>query len=133
VRQVRQHRARAAPRDHLLAMLGLVREFEPWRASQQGLRTMRDLLAARGVPMLVAVFPMLTELERRPFATLHALVAEFCAGEGIACVDLAHVFDGIAEEDLWVHPTDQHPNDRGHRLMAAAILAELDRRGFVPR
>ena len=78
-----------------------------------------------GVPLVVAIFPMLSELDHYPYERLHTMARDFCRDAGIRCVDLRHVFDGHVERDLWVDDTDQHPNDVGQRLMAEAILAYL--------
>ena len=34
-------------------------------------------------------------------------------------------FAGQDERSLWVHETDQHPNDKGQRILADAILRWL--------
>lgn len=105
-------------------------EREPaiWLATQAGLTRIRDLCAARGVRFVVAVFPMLSQLDGTyPFRRLHALVAEFCEREGIERVDLLERFLGRRDRELWAHPTDQHPNDVGHRLIAEGILEYLEK------
>jgi lysophospholipase L1-like esterase len=103
-----------------------------WLGTQRGLRELHALLAPKGVPLVVAVFPMLSELDHNyPYEGLHTMAREFCRQEGISCVDLRHVFDGHDETDLWVDYTDQHPNDVGHRLMAMAILDWLRRERLV--
>lgn len=103
------------------------RSPEEWRATQAGLQAIRDLCAARDVRLVVAVFPMLSHLdERYPYRRLHTLVAEFCAREGIEHVDLLERFLGRNDRDLWVHPTDQHPNDVGQRLIAEGIFEYLE-------
>lgn len=100
---------------------------EEWLATQAGLQQIRDLCAARGVRLVVAVFPMLCQLdERYPYRRLHQMVAEFCQREGIERVDLLERFLGRRDRDLWVHPTDQHPNDVGHRLIAEGLLEYLE-------
>jgi lysophospholipase L1-like esterase len=100
-----------------------------WQGVQRGLRAMQEMLQKLSVPLVVAVFPMLSEYDRDPcpYDGLHALARDFCKEAGIRCVDLRHVFDGRKETDLWVDLTDQHPNDVGHRLMALAILDYLRR------
>ncbi|MCA8950156.1 MAG: SGNH/GDSL hydrolase family protein, partial [Planctomycetes bacterium] len=128
--RVRQRRAREAPRDHLLPFLELARQFEQWQQTQRGLRALRQIADERGITLVVAVFPMLTELERYPYGRLHDIVDEFCAAEGIRCVDLRDRFLGRVDEDLWVHPADPHPNRLGHRLLAEGIDEFLQREGL---
>jgi lysophospholipase L1-like esterase len=100
----------------------------PAEASHAGLVRMRDLCRARGVRYVVAVFPMLSLLGKDyPYLGLHRLVAEICTAEQIDCVDLLDRFRGRDEHQLWVHPTDQHPNPAGHRLIAQGIYDFLTR------
>jgi lysophospholipase L1-like esterase len=101
---------------------------------QQGLSSMHETLRRRGIRMIVAVFPMMSGLNTHyPFTRVHELVRDFCAEKGIEEVDLLDCFLGRDEHDLWVHPTDQHPNDVGHRLMGEGILEYLKRYEDEPR
>ncbi|MEO6593683.1 MAG: SGNH/GDSL hydrolase family protein [Planctomycetota bacterium] len=124
--------AREADRSALLPQLELIRDFETWHAAQRGLLGMQGLAARHDVPFAVVVFPMLTELERNPFARLHAIVREFCARNGMRCLDLEHAFDGHRDEDLWVHPTDQHPNEVAAEIIAERIHRWLENEHLVP-
>lgn len=100
---------------------------QPWQDTQAGLLRIRDLCAAREVRLLVAVFPMLSVLgDDYPYLRLHQMVGAFCAQNGIECVDLLERFRGRDDRSLWVHPTDQHPNDEGQRLIAEGIAAALN-------
>jgi hypothetical protein len=67
-----------------------------------------------------------------PFARLHAMVRDFCAGEEIPFLDLLPLLRGQRAEDLWVSPFDMHPNEQAQRLVApalAAFVADLLRLG----
>lgn len=130
VQRLRQRAVRNQPRDFTEVVRA---DPSIWQATQQGLLGLQQLLAEHRVPLLVAVFPMLSQLrEDYPYAGLHRMVAEFCAGHGIRCVDLAAPFLGRDERDLWVHTTDQHPNHIGQRLIADGILDYLRREGMAP-
>lgn len=97
---------------------------------QTALREMRDWCRERGVRLGVVVWPLFQGLEadrEYPFETLHRVVAEFCAKEGIAHLDLLETFRGHDSESLWVDPADQHPNEVAQRLAAPRIA------GFVQR
>lgn len=105
-----------------------------WQAVQEGLRAIAATCAAAKVPFVVAVFPMMSQLDGPyPYGRIHAMVGEFCQREGIRCVDLLAVFRGRADQNLWVHGTDQHPNDVGHRLMADGIFSFLREQQLLPR
>jgi len=55
------------------------------------------------------------------------MVCDFCESEGIEYVDLRKKFLGLKDEELWVHPMDQHPNHIGHRLIAEGVFEALAR------
>lgn len=94
-----------------------------WNGALQALTTIDAITAKRNVRLLVAIFPMVTQLkdDLYPLTGLHERIAAHCREQGIEYVDLLPNFLGREEADLWVHPTDQHPNDEGHRLIAAGI------------
>lgn len=101
---------------------------ETWLATQQGLRNLKKILDGKGIPLVVAVLPMISQLdppERYPYAGLHTMAVEFCRDAGIRCVDLKDEFLGRRDEDLWAHPTDQHPNHTGQLLIAMGIMSSL--------
>ncbi len=102
-------------------------------ATTAALRRLRDQLATAKVPLLLVVFPMLSQLrEHYPYASLHAMARAFADAEGIACLDLMEPFVGRDEDTLTVHPTDQHPNAAAHREFAAYIHTEIAARGWLP-
>lgn len=104
-----------------------------WNGTQRGLLALRELLAAANVPLVVAIFPMMCQLEPElyPCTPVHAMIATFCKDNGIRCVDLLPDFFGRSEASLWVHPTDQHPNHVGHAIFAARIHAFLAAEGLL--
>ena len=128
---VRQRQARSEHHD-----FGPAVQSAPavWQGTQRGLLAMRDLLAARGIPLVVAVFPMLSQLEPElyPCRAVHRLVVDFCGQQGIRCLDLLDPFLGQSDHDLWVHPSDQHPNHIGHRLLAERIHTYLAAEHLLP-
>jgi lysophospholipase L1-like esterase len=130
VREVRQRQVLAMPRDMSTAVLAAP---DGWNLAQGGLRLLKAILDKRNVPLLVVVFPMLSELgDRYPYAKLHAMVREFCGSAQIRCLDLLPAFAHEDEQSLWAHETDQHPNDQGMRIIAAAIHEYLLAEKLVP-
>jgi lysophospholipase L1-like esterase len=109
-------------------------ENREWIACRDGLKAIRETSSQHGIRLVVVIFPMLTHLRSGyPFLEIHKLVGGFCSAHGIECVDLLDSFLGRDERDLWVHPTDQHPNDVGHRLIADALLAYFAKHPLAPR
>jgi hypothetical protein len=95
-------------------------EPQQWDEVQGALRRTHEALAAAGIRLLVVPLPMVSGLAHYPYAELHAMVAAFCEAEGIEHLDLLPRFLGQDERSLWVHPTDQHPNDRASGSSARA-------------
>ncbi len=96
---------------------------ETWNATQQGLRNLQRILGEKKIPLVIAVIPMLSQLDRDPYPyeALHRMIGEFCATQALPCVDLKSAFLGKNEFDLWVHPTDQHPNHLGQKMLGDGI------------
>jgi len=105
----------------------VLEEPAQWETCQAALRASKAALDAAGIRMLVVPFPMLSGLGETnyPYTRLLAMVRDFCAEAGIECVDLLPELLGQQDELLWAHPTDQHPNDKGHALIAAGIARYL--------
>ena len=98
----------------------------PWETAKEGMLSIKGIAADHGLRLIIAVFPMVTQLnERYPLDGVHKIVGEFLKSEQIESVDLLSNFLGHEESDLWVHPTDQHPNKIGQRLIATGIHSYL--------
>jgi lysophospholipase L1-like esterase len=116
------------PRQRTLEWTGLIKaEPQTWEEGKASLRRLHAALAAKGVRLVVLPFPMFSGLREvpYPYAPLLQMVADFCDEQGIERVDLLPRVIGRVDEDLWVHPTDQHPNDVGHRLIGEGLADYL--------
>ncbi|NRA95773.1 MAG: SGNH/GDSL hydrolase family protein [Planctomycetes bacterium] len=91
------------------------------RAVTGAVLSIREDLDGKGIRLIVAIFPMLSRLEDYPYQRIHDAVAELCDAKEIEHLDLLDRFRGLDEYTLWVHPTDQHPNHVGQRLIAEGI------------
>ncbi|MFM1873357.1 MAG: hypothetical protein RL398_2779 [Planctomycetota bacterium] len=130
VQSYEQSRARTVKRDYAAR----IREKPAaWNGTQRGLVALRDLLRARDVPLVVAIFPMMCQLEPElyPCTPVHEMIATFCREQDIRVVDLLPDFYGMRDQDLWVHPTDQHPNHVGHAIFARRIHDFLAAEGLL--
>jgi lysophospholipase L1-like esterase len=96
---------------------------ETWRRTQQALLELQRILREAGVPLVIAVIPMMSQLasDPSPYDGLHRMIGAFCAEHGMPCVDLQREFTGKSDLDIWVHPTDQHPNHLGQRLLGEGV------------
>lgn len=89
------------------------------------LAAMNRDIEKRGGKLVVLVFPLLYKFGNYPFTEIHDKLAEFCAGQKIHMLDLFPAFSRYRAEDLWVNPTDQHPNDVAHRIAAERLFEYL--------
>jgi len=100
-----------------------------WVAGQRALRTMGGLCRERGVPLVVAIFPLFGNPldEGYPFTAIHAEVARAAAEAGARVVDLLPAYRGLRWELLVVDgAADEHPNEIAHRIAADTLLKALD-------
>ena len=80
----------------------------------------------------MVIFPFMYRLDDSyPFAVIHRMVEEALREHGIPVADLFPAFEGESYTRLWVHPSDQHPNDRAHAIAARAIADLLRTEGLV--
>lgn len=94
-------------------------------------RCFRELAAAAeaaGVPLLVAVFPLL-EVDGEggyPYAAVHRLVAAEAARAGLEVADLTGPFLAAGMAGLRAYPVDTiHPGPAGHAAAAAALAPRV--------
>jgi hypothetical protein len=93
-----------------------------WTRMQERLREMDRRVRAAGGRLLVARWPLLVGLAGRyPFEDTDAVIAAFLRSAGIPYHDLLPALRGRADESLWVHPVDRHPNEVANRLAAESL------------
>ncbi|MBN2563720.1 MAG: SGNH/GDSL hydrolase family protein [Phycisphaerae bacterium] len=101
-------------------------QSERWDECKGLLKDMERLSQERHFRFVVVLFPVLLGLDGAyPFEDLHILIARACHDAGCEFVDLLDVYRGRQPESLWVHPTDQHPNEIAHDLAAERIAKYL--------
>jgi lysophospholipase L1-like esterase len=94
------------------------------------LAALRSLLAPRGIPGLLVVFPVMGgRFERYPHAALHRAVASAAERNGLAALDLLACFSAYDFRDLRVDVV--HPSPIGHRVAAHAIRDALCAHGWL--
>jgi len=100
-----------------------------WIAARQALKSMGAWCRQRGVPFVVAIFPLFGNPldESYPFTEVHAKVAQAGAEAGARVVDLLPAYRGLRWDILVVNGADdEHPNEIAHRIAAGVILRALD-------
>lgn len=103
-----------------------------WKLAQYSLLEMRNLARREGFALGLVLFPYLWQLDDAyPFADAHAAIARTARRLGLPFLDLLPAFRGEDGESLWVHPSNQHPNERAHAIAAEAIHGWLRQTGLL--
>jgi hypothetical protein len=100
-----------------------------WIAARRALKSMGALCRTRGVPFVVAIFPLFGNRldDSYPFVEIHDKVAEAAGEAGAKVVDLLPAYRGLRWELLVVDgAADEHPNEIAHRIAANVLLHALD-------
>lgn len=111
-------------------------EFHPsalgWKQVQQAWMDARVLSRAYDFRLAVVVFPYMIELDGEyPYSQLHERLAYSVRALDLPVLDLLPAFRGEDGESLWVHPSNQHPNERAHAIAADAIHTWLRESGLL--
>ena len=97
-----------------------------WQTNREAMRQFVATCGDQGIPCVVILFPVLLDLgDRYPFQKIHDAIAANLTGLPVAFVDLLPLLRGRNAAALWVHPTDQHPNEIVHGIAGKAAAAAL--------
>ena len=99
-----------------------LREKGKWDASFRQLSRGQELAKNGGFKYGILIFPFMYELtDEYPFKPVNEMILNYCKNHNIPVQDLIPAFRGYSYADLWVHESDQHPNEKGHRIAAEAM------------
>ncbi|MCC6779375.1 MAG: SGNH/GDSL hydrolase family protein [Hyphomicrobiales bacterium] len=106
-------------------------EAAGWQAAKAHIAKLAAYAREHHKRLLIASLPELHDLEHYRFQRVTDLVREAAEENGAAFVDLLPDLRRAASADLWVTPSDQHPNALAHGLIAEGLFRKLDamRRG----
>jgi hypothetical protein len=103
-----------------------------YQSVQSALMKGKALSSEHKFHFIVAVYPVLFRLkEGYPFRSIHQKIEKFCKNQNILFIDLLNAFSGKSDQEMWVHATDQHPNEVAHRLAAREIAAYIQKEGLT--
>lgn len=103
-----------------------------WEQALDGLARGHKLCEQAGVKYAVVVFPFMFDFtDKNPILKIHKLVEQGCATRELPHLDLFDAYRGERYMGLWAHPSDQHPNPKGHRIAAEAIAEFLEDDGLL--
>ena len=93
-----------------------------WSETRKRIRDMDERMRLRRGRLLVARWPLLAGLAGSyPFQETHDRVGSALEAIGVTAHDLLPALLGESAEELVVHPSDRHPNERAHRLVADSL------------
>ncbi len=99
-----------------------------WRECQQGLRDLVAISEQNKVPVRMFILPELHDLtQRHPFADIQQELVNVANNMGLPVIDLFSEFANYAgrEKELWVSPTDAHPNAVAQPLIARSLYQKI--------
>lgn len=108
-------------------------DAQGWQAATSSLKRARDVLASRGIPFAVVLFPTLFELDG-DIASRDAYrkVTAFCREIEVPSLDLTPEFAGRDLRSLWIHYSDNHANGEAYGIAARAVHAFLHEIDALP-
>jgi lysophospholipase L1-like esterase len=94
-------------------------EKPTFRSNLRAIVNLRDAAASAGASFQIALLPILIDLRADTFRPVYEEIVRRLGQFGVPTFDLSTSVRGRRDEDLWVLPVDQHPNE-----VASALLAE---------
>ena len=99
-----------------------------WKTNRAALLGIVESCQQRQIPCYVLLFPVLYKLnEDYPLKDVHERIKKSLAGTHATFIDLLPLLMDKKAADLWVHPTDHHPNNEVHALVAKTLAEQLAR------
>jgi len=80
---------------------------------------------------LVAIWPLIFNLQDYPLTFAHQLIVSELEKRGIETLDMLPEFVTKNTEDLQVHHTDLHPNEKAQQIAAELIYQRLTKLGWI--
>jgi hypothetical protein len=100
-------------------------EREHFHANMPALLELKNTVEARGKTFLVVMLPILIDIREGSFEPIYQGFRERFAEAGIRSIDLTHTVRGQRDDDLWILPVDQHPNEIASGLFARSLAEQL--------
>lgn len=106
----------------------LYQEENPsWQATKQAMVQFGEFQKNTGIPVTFIVFPRLFELQHYPFKVEREKVRQELEINDLNSVYIYPYLHDYVGPELWVHPTDQHPNEIAHKITAEALVDRLSK------
>jgi lysophospholipase L1-like esterase len=98
-----------------------------WQRVRRALLEMNSLCEQHECRLVVVILPAMARFSESgyPIPEYHDAVSAFCRSADLSCLDLLPAFWGLDGTQLWISPTDGHPNAQADRIIADALSAFL--------
>lgn len=94
-----------------------------WKDTQKALAKLSEISQQNNIPVVITIFPLLYELnDNYPFNNIHALIKQNLDKNQLPYIDLFSYLKNKNASDLWVYPTDQHPNETVHAQIGQILF-----------
>lgn len=100
-------------------LLSIYNDPEAWRFHEQELLSIYHEAQTRRLPLLVVVFPGMTNIEASRVITER--IIDLYHSKGVPTLDVADLIATTPTSELVASPVDAHPSERVHHLVAAAL------------
>jgi len=107
-------------------MIEMQTDPERMRASFDQVAELAREVEARSAGFVVLIFPELVAFDTYPYREVVDALERFLDERDIAYLDVLPALMQHPAADLWVHPTDHHPNALAHRLVFREMKSHLD-------
>ena len=93
-----------------------------WRKAQAAIAALKQACDRQGARLLLVNYPDLHQTEPYPLQSINRAIESVARNAGIPYLDLTPAVAGESiPAQLWVHPSDPHPNGRMHARYAQMI------------
>lgn len=107
-------------------------DFTGWGYAKQALAEMASVAGQNGLPIVIAVYPLIVNFNDYPFKDVHSKILGIAGYLGFHTLDLFPPFEGLDAKSFMATPNDSHPNAKAHAIAAKAIFEYLIKEGLVP-
>ncbi|GJM16954.1 MAG: hypothetical protein DHS20C13_22810 [Thermodesulfobacteriota bacterium] len=109
----------------------LHKDERKWQSVVSGFESIKNAAKEKNIPVLLIIFPTIDNEGLRvkdgfwdsyKYKDLHNKVENIADENGFYVIDLYDYYSNYPPQDLVSTPTDNHPNELGHRIAGEAIL-----------
>jgi len=102
-------------------------QADGWLAAKAAISRLAAYCEENDIELLIAHLPDLRDVQNYRFGLITELIRQTANENDAAFVDLLPVLQFQASDDLWVSPSDPHPNAFGHKLIANGLFSALQK------